>query len=93
MSEAQFARLERELGRGLMTHGYEDQRWTLAWINPLVGRLFHVSYTIQGVRKLLVRAGWSCQVPVRGAAGCCGGGNLGEGDVVAGGNTAGPSAR
>ncbi|MFJ5737807.1 winged helix-turn-helix domain-containing protein [Streptomyces microflavus] len=25
------------------------------------------SYTIQGVRKLLVRNGWSCQVPARRA--------------------------
>ncbi|MFD0336360.1 winged helix-turn-helix domain-containing protein [Streptomyces erythrogriseus] len=28
---------------------------------------FHLTYTIQGVRKLLVRNGWSCQVTVRRA--------------------------
>ncbi|MFF0449997.1 winged helix-turn-helix domain-containing protein [Streptomyces sp. NPDC004609] len=31
----------------------------------MIGRRFHLTYTIQGVRKLLVRNGWSCQVPVR----------------------------
>ncbi|MCP9946621.1 winged helix-turn-helix domain-containing protein [Streptomyces somaliensis] len=33
----------------------------------MIGRRFHLAYTIQGVRKLLVRNGWSCQVPVRRA--------------------------
>ncbi|WP_374327598.1 winged helix-turn-helix domain-containing protein [Streptomyces sp. PSKA30] len=28
---------------------------------------FHLACTIQGVRKLLVRNGWSCQVPARRA--------------------------
>ncbi|MEU0626868.1 winged helix-turn-helix domain-containing protein [Streptomyces sp. NPDC005989] len=32
-----------------------------------IGRRFHLTYTIQGVRKLLVRNGWSCQVPARRA--------------------------
>ncbi|MFJ8313027.1 MULTISPECIES: winged helix-turn-helix domain-containing protein [unclassified Streptomyces] len=27
--------------------------------------MFHVGYPIQGVRELLVRNGWSCQVPAR----------------------------
>jgi transposase len=65
--EAQFVRLERELERGPLSHGFVDQRWTLARIKTLIGRLFHVSHTIQGVRKLLVRNGWSCQVPVHRA--------------------------
>ncbi|MFI5571341.1 winged helix-turn-helix domain-containing protein [Streptomyces sp. NPDC051740] len=34
----------------------------------LIGRLFHVGYTVQGVWRLLKRHhGWSCQVPVRRA--------------------------
>ncbi|MCW8216237.1 winged helix-turn-helix domain-containing protein [Streptomyces griseolus] len=33
----------------------------------MIGRRFHLTYTIQGVRKLLVRNGWSCQVPARSA--------------------------
>ncbi|MFJ2150987.1 winged helix-turn-helix domain-containing protein [Streptomyces microflavus] len=28
---------------------------------------FNLTYTVQGVRKLLVRNGWSCQVPARRA--------------------------
>jgi transposase len=30
LSDAQIARLERELERGPLAHGWEDQRWTLA---------------------------------------------------------------
>ncbi|MFB9513761.1 winged helix-turn-helix domain-containing protein [Streptomyces purpureus] len=33
----------------------------------VIGRRCHMTYTIQGVRKLLVRSGWSCQVPARRA--------------------------
>ncbi|MFD9503628.1 transposase [Streptomyces sp. NPDC060035] len=57
LSDAQLARLERELERGPLAHGFADQRWTPARAKTLIGRMFHVSYTIQGVRKLLVR--WS----------------------------------
>jgi transposase len=33
----------------------------------VIGRRFHPAYTIQGVRRLLVRDGWPCQVPARHA--------------------------
>ncbi|MEU3986736.1 winged helix-turn-helix domain-containing protein, partial [Streptomyces sp. NPDC026672] len=33
----------------------------------VIGRRFHKSYTLQGVRKLLIRHGFSCQVPARRA--------------------------
>ncbi|WP_327294900.1 MULTISPECIES: winged helix-turn-helix domain-containing protein [unclassified Streptomyces] len=36
-------------------------------MNTVIGRRFHLTYTIQGVRKPLVRNGWSCQVPARRA--------------------------
>lgn len=63
-----WARLESELGKGPAAHGFaDDQRWTLARVKTLIGRLFHRFYTIQGVAKLLRRHGWSCQVPVRRA--------------------------
>jgi hypothetical protein len=56
------------LQRGPLAHGFaDDQRWTLGRVKTLIGRLFHVGYTIQGVWKLLGRHGWSCQVPVRQA--------------------------
>ncbi|MGY1584664.1 IS630 family transposase [Streptomyces sp. MN13] len=67
LSQKQFARLEAELAMGPAAHGWEDQRWTLVWIKTVIGRRFHLTYTIQGVRKLLVRNGWSCQVPARRA--------------------------
>ncbi|MFF3890297.1 winged helix-turn-helix domain-containing protein [Streptomyces sp. NPDC001914] len=42
-----------------MIHGWADQRWTLARVK--IGRLFHVSYTIEGTWRLLKRHGWSWQ--------------------------------
>ncbi|MET8643005.1 helix-turn-helix domain-containing protein [Streptomyces sp. NPDC004074] len=48
LSAVQIARLERELERGPLAHGWADQRWTLARIKTLIGRLFHVSYTVEG---------------------------------------------
>ncbi|MFB7453529.1 helix-turn-helix domain-containing protein [Streptomyces sp. NPDC056194] len=53
LSEAQIARLERELERGPLVHGWADQRWTLARIKALIGRLCHVSYTVEGTWQLL----------------------------------------
>lgn len=67
LSEELFAALEAELERGPAAHGWPDQRWTLSRIKTLIGRRFHRSYTEQGVRKLLVRHGWSWQVPARRA--------------------------
>nr|WP_279626778.1 winged helix-turn-helix domain-containing protein [Streptomyces flavidovirens] len=54
-----------ELAGGPAAHGWEDQRWTLARVETVIGRRFRLTYTIQGVWKLLVGNGWSCQVPAR----------------------------
>ncbi|MFE2714840.1 winged helix-turn-helix domain-containing protein [Streptomyces mirabilis] len=63
-SDKQIARLERELERGPLAHGWVDQRWTLARVKNLIGRLFHVSYTVEGTwRRLLKLHGWSWQQP------------------------------
>ncbi|MDI5961534.1 helix-turn-helix domain-containing protein [Streptomyces sp. SL54] len=62
LSEAQIARLERELECGPLTHGWADQRWTLARIKRLIGRLFPVSCTVEalgGCRSDTARAGSS----------------------------------
>ena len=68
LSPQQWARLELELGKGPLAHGFAgDQYWTLGRIRTLTGKLFHVGYTVEGVWKLLLRHGWSCQVPVRRA--------------------------
>ncbi|MFE6871184.1 winged helix-turn-helix domain-containing protein [Kitasatospora sp. NPDC057692] len=58
---------ERELERGPLTHGWADQRWTLARIKTLIGRLFHVSYAAEGTWRPLKRHGWSRQQPTRRA--------------------------
>ena len=63
LSAQQWARLERELGKGPLAHGFAgDQRWTLGRIKTLIGRLFHVGYTVEGTWKLMRRHGWSAQV-------------------------------
>ena len=68
LSPRQWARLELELGKGPLAHGFAgDQRWTLGRIKTLIGKLFHVGYTAEGTWRLLRRHGWSCQVPVRQA--------------------------
>ena len=68
LSPQQWARLEAELRKGPLAHGFiNDQRWTLGRIKTLIGRLFHVGYTVEGVWRLMRRHGWSCQVPVRQA--------------------------
>ncbi|WP_331741405.1 winged helix-turn-helix domain-containing protein [Kitasatospora sp. NBC_00085] len=67
LSDAQMDRLERELERGPLAHGWEDPRWTLARVKTLIGRMFHVSYTVEGTWRLLKRHGWSWQQPARRA--------------------------
>jgi transposase len=68
LSPEQWHRLERALERGPLAHGWEEgQGWTLVRVRTLIGRMFHIGYTIQGVWKLLHRHGWSVQVPARRA--------------------------
>lgn len=67
LSDAQMARLERELERGPLAHGWTDQRWTLARVKTMIGRLFRISYTVEGTWRLLRRSGWSWQQPARRA--------------------------
>ena len=68
LSPQQWARLEAELRRGPLAHGFAgDQRWTLGRIKTLIGKLFHVGYTVEGTWKLMRRHGCSAQVPVRQA--------------------------
>jgi hypothetical protein len=66
-SSQQWARLEADLRRGPLAHGFaDDQRWTLSRIKTLIRGLFRVGYTVEGTWKLLRgtagRAGaWSVQ--------------------------------
>jgi transposase len=69
LSPAQLARLRAELDKGPAVHGWaEDQRWTLERVITLIGRLFHVRYTLRGTSYLLHRIGFTPQVPVHRAA-------------------------
>ena len=57
LSPQQWARLELELRKGPLAHGFAgDQRWTLGRIKTLIGKLFHVGYTVEGTWKLMRQA-------------------------------------
>ena len=68
LSRAQLERLRAALEGGPALWGWgEDQRWTLARVTTLIGRLFHVRYTLRGTSYLLHRLGFTPQVPVHRA--------------------------
>ena len=70
LDDAQLARLRAALDLGPAAYGWkEDQRWTLARVAALIGRLFHVRYTLRGTSYLLHRLGYAPQVPIHRAAG------------------------
>jgi transposase len=69
LSPAQLVRLRAALDQGAAAWGWaEDQRWTLQRAATVIGRLFHVRYTLRGTSYLLHRMGFSPQVPARRAA-------------------------
>ncbi|MFB7867843.1 winged helix-turn-helix domain-containing protein [Streptomyces sp. NPDC056069] len=67
VTDAQFAVLEEELGKGPPAHGFEDQRWTLVRVQTVIRRRLRVSLPVATVWRLLKRHGWSWQVPSRRA--------------------------
>ncbi len=68
LSATQLQRLRAALEAGPAVYGWdEDQRWTLARVSTLIGRLFHVRYTLRGTSYLLHRIGFSPQVPMHRA--------------------------
>lgn len=53
--------------RALAAHGWvEDQVWTASRVATLIGRKFHVSYSVSGATRLIHRLGFSPQVPAAG---------------------------
>lgn len=68
LSPIQMERLKAELDAGPAAYGWPDQRWTLARVSSLFGRLFHARYTLRGTSYLLHRIGYTPQVPARRAA-------------------------
>ncbi|MEV5084944.1 winged helix-turn-helix domain-containing protein [Streptomyces sp. NPDC056159] len=62
-------KLAAYLEQGPAAHGWvEDQVWTAARVATLIGRKFHVSYTVSGATRLMHRLGFSPQVPARRVA-------------------------
>ncbi|WP_455753528.1 IS630 family transposase [Streptomyces lavendulae] len=67
VTDAQFAVLEEELGKGPSAHGFDDERWTLARVQTVIRRRLRVSLSVATVWRLLKRHGWSWQAPARRA--------------------------
>ncbi|MFD6325195.1 IS630 family transposase [Streptomyces sp. NPDC058442] len=62
-------KLARYLEEGPAAHGWvEDQVWTAVRVATLIGRKFHVSYSVSGATRLMHRLGFSPQVPARRVA-------------------------
>jgi transposase len=57
------------LEEGPGAHGWDqDQVWTGARVATLIGRKFHVSYSVSAATRLMRRLGFTPQVPARRAA-------------------------
>ncbi|WP_443056868.1 IS630 family transposase [Streptomyces sp. MT206] len=57
------------LEEGPAAHGWvEDQVWTASRVATLIGRKFHVTYSVSGATRLMHRLGFSPQVPARRVA-------------------------
>jgi transposase len=65
LSEPQVARLIEALRAGPAAAGWaEDQRWTLARVCTLIGRMFHTTVALSTAWQLLRRAGFTPQQPI-----------------------------
>ena len=68
LSEAQVTTLIQKLDQGPAAAGWdEDQRWTLARVRTLIGRMFHLTVSIATVWETLHRAGYTLQQPIHRA--------------------------
>jgi len=62
-------KLAAMLEQGPAAHGWdEDQVWTGCRVATLIGRKFHVSYSVSGATRLMRRLGFTPQKPARRAA-------------------------
>jgi transposase len=69
LSDAQVQRLVTVLQEGPAAAGWvQDQRWTLARVCTLIGRMFHVTVSITTAWQVLHRAGFTPQQPIARAA-------------------------
>ncbi|MFJ1805663.1 MULTISPECIES: winged helix-turn-helix domain-containing protein [unclassified Streptomyces] len=67
VTDAQFAVLEAELGKGPAAHGCADERWTLARVQTVILRGLRLGLSVATVWRVLERRGWSWQAPARRA--------------------------
>ncbi|MFF4795638.1 winged helix-turn-helix domain-containing protein [Streptomyces sp. NPDC001276] len=69
LSQLCLEKLAACLDEGPAAHGWDqDQVWTGARVATLIGRKFHVSYSVSGATRLMRRLGFTPQVPARRAA-------------------------
>jgi transposase len=69
LSAKSQAKLSAMLEEGPAAHGWaEDQVWTGARVATLIGRTFHVSYSVSAATRLMRRLGFTPQQPARRAA-------------------------
>ncbi|WP_406066914.1 IS630 family transposase [Streptomyces sp. NBC_01077] len=69
LSPRSLEKLAAYLEQGPAAHGWvEDQVWTASRVATLIGRKFHVSYSVSGATRLMHRLGFSPQVPARRVA-------------------------
>jgi len=69
LSPKSQAKLAAMLEQGPAAHGWdEDQMWTGRRVATLIGRKFHVAYSVSGATRLMRRLGFTPQVPARRAA-------------------------
>lgn len=55
-----LGKLAESLDQGPAAHGWEwDRMWTAAWVATLIGRKFHVSYSVSGATRLMHRLGFT----------------------------------
>ncbi|MFJ7209935.1 winged helix-turn-helix domain-containing protein [Streptomyces sp. NPDC098789] len=67
VTDAQFAVLEDELGKGPAAHGFEDERWALVRVQTVIRCRLRLTLSMATVWRLLKRHGWSWQAPARRA--------------------------
>nr|WSX54876.1 winged helix-turn-helix domain-containing protein [Streptomyces sp. NBC_00974] len=69
LSPRSLEKLAVYLEQGPAAHGWvEDQVWTASRVATLIGRKFHLAYSVSGATRLMHRLGFSPQVPARRVA-------------------------
>lgn len=64
LTEDQKQKLKRLLDRGALASGFETDRWTLQRVAELIEREFQVVYHPNYLNRLLVKLGFSRQMPM-----------------------------